>query len=618
MGATKIKEANKSGKQKPNQACDPSEPACKVSQQPKKPRIGVVLSIHPILFKKNEYPKEINQFKPVEEKLFKGDCCLLPDGLQEAVIAIQLVDIDNSKNKLVNTSASGAEVVIKTSNAAIGTLKHKPDGKQAAEIRIPVCDIKGNYKNCFFKISKAIGSTDISCTIEKPDASYDYVGSVTIPPKEKEKWSNNLKIQARELKIISKPKKVKVEGYDVMKLQWYLRRLGYYKNAITGDDANCDGDFSVACERAINRLQRRAIGPYRNKRDEKPDMTDKNDAKPGEFFTGTVNGEANKITIEEIIKWYNKNWEVPLGRLGIEKVLLDTEKKLRLRKDIVADYNKLREEIYDKGGILYDETRKKKKRKKKQKMKDGKPLFGKDGKPVMEDELDKNGRPILEDELKDGKPIYKLNSDGEKIYDGCSSLRTFEAEVRAGRSALSNHYCGIAIDLAQRFDNYLPVRKHDGKGPYKDDFWTVWAVSSKDPDPAKGIIHVEAEKKKEAEKEKEVDKKKYYHFSKGRPKNFGEDVSFPKGDYFNLTEVFKKHKFKPIKPHEDYLTKKDKKGNLTDQGQEWWHFEYELGRTAYFQDEVELVDAKYTEKFLKTYPFKNSKDKNATLDREPG
>jgi hypothetical protein len=523
MAGAKIKEANTSGKKKPNQPCDPTTPTCK-SDQPKKPRIGVVIAIYPALFKKNEYPKELKDFKPVEEKLFHDEYFLLADGVQEAVIAIQIVDIDKSKSKLKNTSASGGEVVIKTSNVVIGQIKHKADGKPAGDIRIPVSEIKGEYKNCFFKTTKAINSTDITCTIEKPDPSYDYVSVVTIPPKEN--WSNNLKIQTRELKKGDK-------GYDVMKLQWYLRRFGYFKNDM-GDDGNCDGEFGKRCERAINRLQRRAVKPYRNKRGKKPDQTDTNDAKTSELFTGTENGNADLKTIEEIIKWYDKDWIVPLGRLGTQNVLFDTKYK-KLRSDIVPAFNNLRKEIYDNGGTLDDES---------------------------------------------------------------STLRSFDQPVTSdsGRSRTSNHYCGFAIDLAQDDKLYYPVRdpaQPVGTNPYTVPFWTIYTISKNN----KGSL------------EKKGFKKAYYWADRDSKNPTGKDRDIPAGNYINLSEIFTRHGFVSIVPHQNY--EKDKHYNH----QEWWHFHYVLKGKVYLQDEVELVDISYSEKFLKSNP--NTKLRDDDLDNPP-
>jgi hypothetical protein len=130
---------------------------------------------------------------------------------------------------------------------------------------------------------------------------------------------------------------------QVKAVQADLITLGYLPK---GAD---DGSFGPGTTRALKHFQRQASQTYRmSSATNKPDDV-------GERFKGKISGIADADTLNEIRKWIDRKWKLPLGRFAFTRISSGS-----LREDVAAEWTKLANDIKGKGGTVdgpYGDTR---------------------------------------------------------------------------------------------------------------------------------------------------------------------------------------------------------------------------------------------------------------------
>jgi len=156
--------------------------------------------------------------------------------------------------------------------------------------------------------------------------------------------------------------------------------------------------------------------------------------------------------------------------------------------------------------------------------------------------------------------------------------RELSAQVTQSRSSKSLHYTGLALDLAitsgffkPETDPYIIVRNPINSLTY----WTVYCRADKG-------------------QEMELDAIFWKTMSAGK-----DETMKVKGKFINLTQIFIKHGFVPIKPRKGFL-RVDNRDYLSS---EWWHFQANrLLVKGVSQFGIELLKLEeYTEEFLQKF-----------------
>ena len=299
-------------------ACTTIECSQQVDPSDKRPRVGVLLSFHPVLFRKGEFPTKEADFYVIEGKEFVTSE-LLADGLASAVVQVRLVRLDSTgklpKGQITTATAADhsneGEVILRLSNASCGNLTYK--AKKDKEHRIPVSEITNgmttlDLKNpgvIQFVTSREIGLTNITADIEG-NSSYVYISSFELPPKEL-LWKHQLQTGSREIHA-------GMRGFDCRKAQWHLRRfgfLGYDLNAKVDRkdstnpwkniaDLTTDGDFGLRSARAYRDFTILSTGKHRNKANTDVTIT----------YKGAVGETVNIVGITEFLQWEAKGYRV--------------------------------------------------------------------------------------------------------------------------------------------------------------------------------------------------------------------------------------------------------------------------------------------------------------------
>lgn len=126
-------------------------------------------------------------------------------------------------------------------------------------------------------------------------------------------------------------------SFDAKAVQRDLVALGYLPKG--GDD----GKFGMGSQRALKRFQRHAKRTYRvSSLNNQPA-----DAGPAETFQGAVTGIVDRATLEEIKKWIDKKWKLPLGRFSLQPIAHGT-----LREDVANEWTKLVTKVKGLGGTI--------------------------------------------------------------------------------------------------------------------------------------------------------------------------------------------------------------------------------------------------------------------------
>ncbi len=192
--------------------------------------------------------------------------------------------------------------------------------------------------------------------------------------------------------------------------------------------------------------------------------------------------------------------------------------------------------------------------------------------------------PVLADPYGQSYPRFYLREDVAEAYrkvraellaqggmlTSSGGMRSLRATVTASRSAVSFHYIGRALDL------FIYSAMMD---PEKDPFVVVKADDKDKPKNERGYLVVHARCSKEwpfnpldaPGKDKitlpEVTELKNIVTYKDPE---GKQTKPVTGHFVNLTELFKKHGFAPIRPRPSFY-------NGSMMSAEWWHFQYETG-----------------------------------------
>ena len=130
-------------------------------------------------------------------------------------------------------------------------------------------------------------------------------------------------------------KKATAEGTDVTDLQNDLIATGYLVGT-------ADGDFGPKTKRALLRFQRRAKNSlYRIKAG--PTAADVGSA----TYFGSINGECDNATAQELRKWIGQKLKAPLGRFKLTAIAGGT-----LRSDIASLWTTQVQQIKNLGAPL--------------------------------------------------------------------------------------------------------------------------------------------------------------------------------------------------------------------------------------------------------------------------
>ena len=277
-------------------------------------RIGVVFSIYPVLFDPNQNPAEEGQFSAVRNWSFDTNY-LLADGRQEAIIAIRLVKIDDANATQTATSADhhdDGSLIVELDNNTVGELRYQQ--QQGSRIQIPLSDLpNGESEDLFFRTSNQIGTGAISGRLDGSGTCYQFVQNVPMP--EDSQWKNNIQLGSRDLSSGT-------DGYDVLKLQWYLRRFGFYSYStrqvnergnqsewIQRGDLATDGDFGNRTGRAVEDFQIISLGSFRNQNRTNVAIT----------FASAASETAGQQVIREVVVWHENGYTVE-GHHGIADI----------------------------------------------------------------------------------------------------------------------------------------------------------------------------------------------------------------------------------------------------------------------------------------------------------
>lgn len=300
-----------------------------------RPRVGVLLSYHPVLFRSEEFPADDNDFYVVEANEFVTPE-LLADGLASAVVQIRLVHLDvscNLPNGQITTAtvadhSNEGEVIVCLSNGQCGNLYYK--AQEGDEIRIPVSEITNglttldpkNARVIKFVTSREVGMTNITAGIEG-NCSYIYCSAFDLPANERP-WKQQLQTGSREISV-------GMRGFDCRKVQWYLRRFGFlgYNPQATVDghnstnpwrdiaDLSTDGNYGPRSGRAYRDFTLLSTGEFRNQVNANVRVT----------YSGTVGENVNPAGISEFLQWEAGSYRVDdyHGLFDIHTVTIDVQ-----------------------------------------------------------------------------------------------------------------------------------------------------------------------------------------------------------------------------------------------------------------------------------------------------
>ncbi len=133
----------------------------------------------------------------------------------------------------------------------------------------------------------------------------------------------------------------------IKELQTDLIALGY----LAKTSKELYGLYGGQTARAVTRFQRHAKRVYRMIGD-KPDDVDAKDV-----FAGSSDGVCKADTAQEVRKWIEKKWVLPLGRIPLRLLNVPGVKKTKdcnptVREDVADEWEKIVKDVADKGGTL--------------------------------------------------------------------------------------------------------------------------------------------------------------------------------------------------------------------------------------------------------------------------
>jgi hypothetical protein len=285
-----------------------------VELPPRTAKVGAVLSLHPVLFKKDEAPDRMEDFHVLTDPEFEA-FELLADGLSEAVIQVHLVKLTDAGKvagkELEHATASHhfneGCVVLELGDSLHGELCY--GSQKGSTLRIPLKALSSGTssleqgKAVLFRTSREIGTTTLKASITD-NSRFEYVRVFALPRTAKAKHA--LKLGSRNVRRGTK-------GYDARKLQWYLRRFKFlaYSERKVGDDGPksawthikdvpLNGDFGPESVRALRDFQRMARGSYRNSSQSHVPV----------LFQDSAGSNATKPVITELLEWCDRKYEV--------------------------------------------------------------------------------------------------------------------------------------------------------------------------------------------------------------------------------------------------------------------------------------------------------------------
>lgn len=152
-------------------------------------------------------------------------------------------------------------------------------------------------------------------------------------------------------KTPAKAEKVPIDY--VSQLQDDLVMLGYLKSSKLPQLKYKSGVYDELTKRAIRRFQLHAARVYRMGKTE-PKIQD---VKPEEVFTCPADeksglGTCDYATAQEIRKWIDNKWVLPLGRFKKQDIILPSGGKITLREDVAGAWQKVIDKVVKAGGNI--------------------------------------------------------------------------------------------------------------------------------------------------------------------------------------------------------------------------------------------------------------------------
>ena len=297
-------------------------------------RVGVALSFHPVLFRILENPADEADFHALNPPEFPSNY-LLADGVSSGIVAIHLLllnpdgaAIDPPEYATQADHQNDGNIVLELADETCGTLSYR--GQSGRTVVVPVADAA--TRSVVFTTSQRLAETTLKATINDQYA-YQVVENFEPPP------ATGLQ---RVLSVGSRLIAAAHEGHDVLKLQWYLRRVGFKQYderdvPASGSasewhnfsELRLDGVFAGGTQRASRDFQRVATGAFRNQATVDVPVT----------FAGAVTPSVSEAVTRELRTWYERSYTVECHH-GIAR-LRHADAAGPLAEDVIIVYGAL-------------------------------------------------------------------------------------------------------------------------------------------------------------------------------------------------------------------------------------------------------------------------------------
>jgi hypothetical protein len=282
-------------------------------------KVGLLLSFHPILFRRTQNPAEPADFVVLDPAEF-DDCHLFPDGRSEAVIGLYLVKLTpagavaGDDITLAGTAdhANEGSVVVELGDENAGELRYGQ--RRGQSLTIAIADFPSGEtprtrtgdRVLKFVTSNRVQETTLTARIIG-NASYEYVATFAAPRR------TTAARKRASLQVGSRRIARGMEGHDVLKYGWYLRRFGFLSytertvpplrsESDWADiaDLPLDGVFTPAAERCSRDFQIVSRGAYRSPTQAQVAVT----------FTTAVEPTAGAAQAAECVVWFDQRYRV--------------------------------------------------------------------------------------------------------------------------------------------------------------------------------------------------------------------------------------------------------------------------------------------------------------------
>lgn len=201
----------------------------------------------------------------------------------------------------------------------------------------------------------AAGSKSVATTAAKDAKPGDVAVTTGSKPKTATAGAKSQEANVGKTKTPKKalPKAETVPIDYVSQLQDDLVKLGYLKNSTISQLKFKSGVYDELTKRAVRRFQLHAARVYRmGKTDPKSQ-----DVKPEEVFKCPADemsglGTCDYATAQEIRKWIDNKWVLPLGRFKKQDIILPSGHKITLRDDVADAWQKVIDKVVKAGGNI--------------------------------------------------------------------------------------------------------------------------------------------------------------------------------------------------------------------------------------------------------------------------